>query len=461
MPELVDVVVVGAGQGGVPIAKAFADAGKKSVLVESTYVGGSCVNVGCTPTKTMVASARAAYLARRAGDLGVHAGPVTVDMAAVRTRKRTMVDDFRTGSERQVAESPGLELIMGEASFVEGKTLSVEVNGGGRRELTAETVIIDVGTRPAELKAPGAEGVEILNSTTIMELDEVPRHLLVVGGGPIGLEFSQMFRRFGAEVTVVHRSARVMEREDPEICEAISKVFRRDGIALELSTQIDQLTAKGDEIEVTLKAKDGATKTVTCSHILNATGRTSNADRLKVERARVTVNEKGYLPVDEKLQTNVEGIYAIGDVNGGPAYTHISYDDYRILEANLLQGGDRSTKDRPTPFGVFTDPEYARVGMTEKDAREAGIPIKIATLEMTGVARAIEMGETDGMMRGIVHAETGQILGFAILGIFGAELQMQIQFAMMGKLTCEQVATAVITHPTLAGGLSSLFSQVM
>lgn len=461
MPELVDVVVVGAGQGGVPIAKAFADAGKKSVLVESTYVGGSCVNVGCTPTKTMVASARAAYLARRAGDLGVHAGPVTVDMAAVRTRKRTMVDDFRTGSERQVAESPGLELIMGEASFVEGKTLSVEVNGGGRRELTAETVIIDVGTRPSELKAPGAEGIDFLNSKTIMELDEVPRHLLVVGGGPIGLEFCQMFRRFGAEVTVVHRSARVMEREDPEICEAISKVFRRDGIALELSTQIDQLTAKGDEIEVTLKAKDGATKTVTCSHILNATGRTSNADRLKVERARVTVNEKGYLPVDEKLQTNVEGIYAIGDVNGGPAYTHISYDDYRILEANLLQGGDRSTKDRPTPFGVFTDPEYARVGMTEKDALEAGIPIKIATLEMTGVARAIEMGETDGMMRGIVHAETGQILGFAILGIFGAELQMQIQFAMMGKLTCEQVATAVITHPTLAGGLSSLFSQVM
>lgn len=461
MPEQLDVVVVGAGQGGVPLAKAFADAGKRTVLVESTYVGGSCVNVGCTPTKTMVASARAAYLARRAADFGVHTGEVSVDLAFVRERKRKMVDDFRTGSERQVGESPTLELIMGEASFVEGKTLAVAVNGGGDRELTAETIIIDVGTRPAELKVTGADTVEILNSTTIMELAEIPRHLVVVGGGPIGLEFSQMFRRFGSDVTVVHRSARVMEREDPEICEAISKVFRRDGIALELSTQLDAIIATGDGIEVVLKAKDGGTKTVACSHILNATGRTSNADRLKVERAGVAVNEKGYLPVDERLATNVAGIYAIGDVNGGPAYTHISYDDYRVLEANLLTGGDRTTKDRPTPFGVFIDPEYARVGMTETEAREAGIPIKVASLEMSGVARAIEMAETDGMMRGVVHAETGQILGFAILGVFGAELQMQVQFAMMGKLTCEQVATAVITHPTLAGGLSSLFSQLM
>ena len=460
MPEQVDVVVVGAGQGGVPIAKAFADAGKRAVLIESTYVGGSCVNVGCTPTKTMVASARVAYLARRATDLGVHTGEVSVDMTAVRERKRKMVDDFRTGSERQVGESPGLELIMGEASFVEGKSIAVR-SVAGNRELTAETIVIDVGTRPAELKVDGADAIEILNSTTIMELDEIPRHLVVVGGGPIGLEFSQMFRRFGAEVTVVHRSARVMEREDPEICEAISKVFARDGIALELSTQVMRLKATGDGIEVILRANDGATKTVTCSHILNATGRTSNADRLNVERAGVEVNEKGYLPVDDRLRTNVEGIYAIGDVNGGPAYTHISYDDYRILEANLLQGGNRTTKDRPTPFGVFIDPEYARVGMTESEARKAGIPIKVATLEMTGVARAIEMAETEGMMRGVVHAETGQILGFAILGVFGAELLMQVLFAMMGKLTCEQVATAVITHPTLAGGLSSLFSQVM
>ena len=460
MPEQVDVVVVGAGQGGVPIAKAFADAGKKAVLVESTHVGGSCVNVGCTPTKTMVASARAAYLARRAADFGVHTGPVTVDLAFVRGRKRQMVDEFRTGSERQVAESPGLELIMGEASFVEGKTLAVEVNGGGRRELSAETVIVDVGTRPAELTVPGAETVDILTSTTIMELDETPRHLMIVGGGSIGLEFGQMFRRFGSEVTIVHRGERVMQREDPEICEAISKVFRRDGIALELSTQIDSLSRKGAEIIAVLKAKDGSTTTVTCSHILNATGRTSNADRLKVERAGLETDKRGYVPVNERLETNVSGIYAIGDVNGGPAYTHISYDDYRILEANLLLGGNRTTGDRPAPFGVFIDPEYARVGLTETEARERGIPIKVASLEMSGVARAMEMAETDGVMRGVVHAETGQILGFAILGVFGAELQMQVQFAMMGKLRAEQIANAVITHPTLAGGLSSLFSQV-
>jgi pyruvate/2-oxoglutarate dehydrogenase complex dihydrolipoamide dehydrogenase (E3) component len=409
VPEQVDVVVVGAGQGGVPIAKAFADAGKRAVLVESTHVGGSCVNVGCTPTKTMVASARTAYLARRSADYGVHTGEVSVDLAFVRERKRRLVDEFRTGSERQVAESPGLELIMGEASFVEGKTLTVAVNGGGRRELTAETVIVDVGTRPAELTVPGADTVEVLNSTTIMELAEVPRHLVVVGGGPIGLEFGQMFRRFGSEVTIVHRSELVMEREDPEICEAISTVFRRDGIALELSTQVESLSSRGDEIEAVLMLKDGTTRTVVCSHVLNATGRTSNADRLKVERAGLEVNEKGYIPVDEKLRTNVDGIYAIGDVNGGPAYTHISYDDFRILEANLLKGGDRSTKDRYAPFGVFIDPEYARVGLTEAEAKKLDIPIKVASLEMSGVARAMEMADTVGLMRGVVHAETGQI----------------------------------------------------
>ena len=460
MPEQVDVVVVGAGQGGVPIAKAFADAGKKAVLVESTHVGGSCVNVGCTPTKTMVASARAAYLARRSADFGVHTGPVTVDLAFVRGRKRKMVDEFRTGTERQVAESPGLELIMGEASFAEGKTLVVEVNGGGRRELAAETVIVDVGTRPAELEVPGAETVEILNSTTIMELDEIPRHLVIVGGGSIGLEFGQMFRRFGSEVTIVHRGDRVMKHEDPEFSEAICDVLRREAIGLELSTQIDSLARNGGEIEAVLKAKDGGLRTVVCSHILNATGRISNADRLKVERAGLETDGRGYIPVDERLETNVPGIYAIGDVNGGPAYTHISYDDYRILEANLLKGGDRTTRDRPTPYAVFIDPEYARVGLTETEARGRGIPIKVASLEMSGVARALEMAEADGLMRGIVHSETGQILGFAILGVFGAELQMQVQFAMMGKLTYDQIANAVITHPTLAGGLSSLFSQV-
>ena len=460
MPEQVDVVVVGAGQGGVPIAKAFADAGKKAVLIESTHVGGSCVNVGCTPTKTMVASARAAYQARRSADYGVHTGEVSVDLAFVRERKRKMVDEFRTGSERQVAESPGLELIMGEASFAEGKRLAVSVNGGGRRELTAETVIVDVGTRPAELKVPGADTVEVLNSTTIMELAEIPRHLVVVGGGSIGLEFAQMFRRFGSEVTIVHRGDRIMKNEDPEISGAIAAVLRRDGIALQLSTQIDRLAGTPDGIDLTLKPKDGDSRRIVGSHVLNATGRTSNADRLKVVRAGLEVNEKGYIPVDDKLRTNVDGIYAIGDVNGGPAYTHISYDDYRILEANLLKGGDRSTKDRYAPFGVFIDPEYARVGLTEAEAKKQDIPIKVASLEMSGVARAMEMAETDGLMRGVVHAETGQILGFAILGVFGAELQMQVQFAMMGKLTADRIADAVITHPTLAGGLSSLFSQV-
>jgi pyruvate/2-oxoglutarate dehydrogenase complex dihydrolipoamide dehydrogenase (E3) component len=453
-----DAIVIGAGQSGGPLASALARGGRRTALVEREHVGGTCINVGCTPTKTMVASARVAYLARRGADYGVQTGPISVDMAAVRQRKRAIVESFRGGSERRIRETPGLDLLMGEASFVDAGTVTVHMLDGTERGLSADLILINAGDHPIMPPLPGLETVPALTSTSIMELDTVPDHLLVLGGGYVGLEFGQMFRRFGSQVTVVQRGSRLLNREDADIADAVAEILRQDGIDVLLDSSAEAVTGTEGAIRLTVHGPEGE-RQLAGSHLLVATGRAPNTERLNLQAAGVATDERGVIRVDERLETNVPGIYAMGDVKGGPAFTHISYDDYRILRANLIEGGSATTAGRMVPYTVFIDPQLGRVGLTEAEARGQGRRIRVAKMPMSYVARALEVDEPRGVMKVIVDAESGQILGCAILGIEGGEIMAMLQIAMMGKIPYSTLQEAIFAHPTLAESLNNLFSN--
>jgi pyruvate/2-oxoglutarate dehydrogenase complex dihydrolipoamide dehydrogenase (E3) component len=453
-----DAIIIGAGQGGGPLSTALAKAGRRTALIERDQVGGTCINYGCTPTKTMVASARVAWLARRGADYGVQTGPIGIDQTVVRERKRAMVESFRAGSEKQFTSTDGLELIRGSATFTGPHSLRVTCDGSGQ-ELTADLIFIDTGTRNAAPKIAGLDTVPHLDSTSIMELDETPDHLIVLGGGYIGLEFAQMFRRFGSTVTVIQRASHLLVREDDDIADAMHQILEEDGIDVFLDTEASRVQKADDGIEVTVKSKGGE-QAITGSHLLVAIGRAPNTDDLNLSAAGVETNDKGFVTVNERLETNVPGIYALGDVNGGPQFTHISYDDFRVVRDNLLKGGNRTTHDRQVPYCVFTDPELGRVGLTERQAREQGYQIRVAKMKMSSVARAREMDETRGLMKVLVDAKTDQILGGAILGVWGGEIMTQLQLAMMGKVTCREISDAVFAHPTLGESLNNLLSSL-
>jgi len=455
-PEQYDGIVIGSGQGGTPLAKTLANAGWKTALIEREHIGGTCINVGCTPTKTMYNSARVAYLTRRSADYGVHTESLAVNMSEVRARKQKVVDSFRDGGLRSVELTKGLDLLKGEATFTGQKTLDVQLNGGGKRTIRGEKIFINTGGRPTVPDIEGLGSVPFLNSTSIMELDELPGHLLVMGGGYIGLEFGQMFRRFGSKVTIVHRGDRVLAREDPDIADEIAKILREDGIDLLLNTEVAGAALTEGKIRITVTNAEGE-KTLTGTHLLVAVGRTPNTDRLNLKAAGIETDSRGHVKVNDRLETNVTGVYALGDVNGGPQFTHISYDDFRIIRANLLEGREASTKGRLVPNTVFIDPQLGRVGLSESEAREKSLNIRVAKLPMTSVARAIEMGETRGLMKAVVDADTNQILGCAVLGVEGGELMAMFEIAMMGKLPYMTLKEAIFAHPTLAESLNSLF----
>lgn len=438
------------------MARDLADAGWKTAILERDRVGGTCVVRGCTPTKTMVASARVAYLSRRSGDYGVETGPVSVDMEAVRDRKREMVDRWVSGSREGLEGRENLELVFGEARFRGPREVEVDLRDGGPRRLAAERIFVNVGARPRVPSIEDLEEVDFLDSTSVMELGEVPRHLIVLGGGFIGLEFGQMFRRFGAGVTVIDRGERLVGREDADVSEAIGEIFEEDGIEVVLGAEARKVEARGDEIEIVVESGNGE-RAVSGSHLLVAVGRASNADSLDLDAAGITTDERGWIPVNERLETGVEGIWAMGDVTGAAPFTHTAYDDYRVIKANLLEGGDRTTKDRILPYTVFIDPQLGRVGTTEREARERGGNVRVAKLPMSRVARAIEVGETRGFMKAVVDADSERILGAAVLGIEGGEVVSVLQTAMMGDLPYTALRDAVIAHPTLAESLNNLF----
>lgn len=453
-----DVIIIGAGQAGVPLASAFAQDGRKTALVEATHVGGTCVNEGCTPTKTMVASARVAYLARRAADYGVQVGDVSVDMSVVRKRKRDIVESFRGGNERRL-EQNGVELLMGEAQFSDAKNVTVHMNSGETQKISGDLIFINAGARPSKPDLPGIDTVRWLDSTSIMELDQVPEHLIVLGGGYVGLEFGQMFRRFGAQVTVVQRGARLLAREDADIADAVATIMREDGIDVLLNTAAQRVEQNAaGEVQLTVKTPDGE-RMIKGSHLLVAAGRTPNSDRLNLAAAGVFTDKHGNIIANERLETNVAGIYAFGDIKGGPAFTHISYDDFRIIKTNLISGGTATITNRLVPYTVFIDPQLGRVGMSEEEARAAGRSIKVATMPMNYVARALETDESRGMMKAVVDASNDQIIGFAMLGIEGGEIMSAVQLAMMGKLPYTALRDGVFAHPTLAESLNNLFTN--
>jgi pyruvate/2-oxoglutarate dehydrogenase complex dihydrolipoamide dehydrogenase (E3) component len=457
--EPYDAIVIGSGQGGTPLALALAKAGLKTAIVERNHVGGTCVNVGCTPTKTMVASARVAYLARRSVDYGVDSGPVTVRMSAVRRRKQKIVESFRESVLKNIEKAPGLELFKGEAKFIGPRLLEVFLTEGGTRLLTGKRIFINTGARSATPPITGLDTVVTLDSSSIMELETLPSHLLVMGGGYVGLEFGQMFRRFGSQVTIVHRGDHLLSREDPDVADEVARILDEDGIRLMLNSEAIRANSLNDSVNLIVRTKERET-TLEGSHLLVAVGREPNTDQLNLQSAGVHTDEHGFIKVNDRLETNIDGVYALGDVKGGPAFTHISYDDFRILRANLLQGDQATTKGRLVPYTVFVDPQLGRIGLTETEARNQGLHINVAKLPMSRIARAIEMSETRGFMKAVVDVETKQILGCAVLGIEGGELMAMFEIAMIGHLPYTTLKDAVFAHPTLAESLNNLFMSM-
>ncbi len=455
-----DAIVIGSGQGGTPLSKALAGAGWKVALVEHQFVGGSCINFGCTPTKTMIASARVAHLVSRAKDYGVNAAFSSIDLDAVLKRKRDIVESFRSGSLKGILSTEGLTLYEGFGRFVGDKTLEITMTEGSSKRLAADIFIINTGTSPAVPPVLGFDQVPALNSTTIMEVGQLPKHLIIIGGGYVGLEFGQMFKRFGSNVTIVHRGRQLLSREDEDVADEMAKIFKGEGIDILLNTQpVKASHAPEAGFRVTVNT-NGQEKVLEGSHLLLAAGRSPNTADLNLEATGLSADKKGFITVNNLLETTVKGIYAIGDVKGGPAFTHIAYDDYKILSKNLLENDNASIDGRLVPYAVFTDPQLGRVGLTEQEARSLGYKVKIAKIPMTWVARALETDETRGLMKAVVDAETDQILGAAILGIEGGEVMAVLQVAMLGKLPYTAIRDGVFAHPTLAESLNNLFMAI-
>jgi pyruvate/2-oxoglutarate dehydrogenase complex dihydrolipoamide dehydrogenase (E3) component len=454
-----DAIVIGSGQAGTPLCKKLAQAGKKTALIEQRWVGGTCVNDGCTPTKAMIASAKAAYLAARCTDLGVTIDSYHINMKQIKKRKDEIVRSFRDGSVKALEQTENLDLVYGEATFTAPKTIKVTLNDGGETELKADLIFINTGAKPHIPQIDGLSGVDYLDSTSIMELEEVPEHLLIIGGNYIGLEFGQMFKRFGSKVSIIERSGRIMTREDEDIANEMTKILKAEGLDIYTNAITQKLYKTAGKIDAAIKAGDEHLN-LNCSHILVATGRTPQTQALNLEATGVAVDEKGFIKVNDKLETAASGIYALGDVKGGPAFTHISYHDFTIVYRNLFEGADISEKDRPIPYCMFTDPQLGRVGLTETQARAQGLDIKVAKLPMSRVARAIETGETRGLMKAVVDAKTKQILGAAILAEEGGEIMAVLEMAMQGGVTYEQIRYCVFAHPTYSESLNNLFMTI-
>lgn len=448
-----DAIVVGAGQSGPFLAARMVERGMTVALIERKFLGGTCVNAGCMPTKTLVASARAAHVARRAGDYGVRIpGEIGIDMQVVRDRARTVTMNARNGLIGWFDGMQGITVVYGHARFEDART--VTVNG---EKLTAPRVFLNVGARPAVPDMPGLADIDYLTSTSIIQLDTLPKHLAVIGGSYIGLEFAQMYRRFGADVTVIERGPKLASREDADVSDAIADILRSEGITVHTDADGIAFAKTRDGIAVSA----GAGKPdVQASHVLVATGRSPNTDDLGLDLAGVAIDKRGYIIVDDKLATNVEGISALGDCNGRGAFTHTSYNDFEIAAANLLDGEDRKLSDRIPAYALYIDPPLGRVGMTEKQARASGREILISTRPMSRVGRANERGETKGFMKVIADAETKQILGAAILGIEGDEAIHGFIDAMNARAPYPVLQWAVPIHPTVSELIPTLLADL-
>jgi pyruvate/2-oxoglutarate dehydrogenase complex dihydrolipoamide dehydrogenase (E3) component len=452
--ELYDVVVLGSGAAGKLLAWTLASQGKHLAVIERRYVGGSCPNIACLPSKNVIHGAKVASYFRRGAEFGIAIGDWKVEMPAVRDRKRKMVDGLVAIHLEKYRES-GAELVMGNGRFVAPKTLEVALNAGGTRTLRGETVVIDTGSRARIDDTPGLAESRPLTHVEALDLDHLPEHLIVLGGGYVGLELAQAFRRFGSLVTVVERLGSLIHREDPDVTEAIERLFRDEGIDVLTGTAVLRVEGRSGE-SIRLHAARGA---IEGTHLLVAGGRTPNTDGIGLEKAGVETDERGHVKVNERLQTTAEGVWAVGDCAGSPYFTHIGADDFRVVLDNL-SGGDRVTTGRQVPYCLFTDPELARVGLSEREARERGIGYRLVKIPLEAVLRTRTLSETRGFLKALIEKEDDRILGFTAFGAEAGEVMAVAQVAMLAGLPYTALRDAVLTHPTMAEGLGDLFSSV-
>ncbi len=451
-----DAIIIGSGQGGGPLAHKLADLEWKVAFIERDHLGGSCINYGCTPTKAMVPSARLAHYARRAPEFGVHTGQVKVNMAEVVARKNKLVEEWRGGQAYHAESRLTLDLYRGHSRFTGPHT--VEVNG---EELTSQKIFINTGTRPRIIPIRGLDEVDYLTNRNVMDLTEIPEHLLILGGNYLGLKFGQMFRRFGSEVTVVELMDQIIPREDEDVAESLQAALEDEGMKFHLESQASKVARTADgQIELTITRKDDSVETLKGSHLLVAIGRTPNSDGLGLDKTGIETYGPGFIKHNEKLETNVPGVWVIGDVKGGPAFTHVSYDDHLIIYDNLINGKSRTITGRLVPYALFTDPELGRVGLSEKAAREAGYNLKVGKIPMEWVARAIERTETKGLMKVVINADNDRILGATILGSEGGEVVQVLMALMMADAPWTLFEKASFIHPTIVEGFFSLMDNV-
>jgi pyruvate/2-oxoglutarate dehydrogenase complex dihydrolipoamide dehydrogenase (E3) component len=456
-PEEFDLVILGGGTGSTIAAWTFAAEGKRVAVIDRKYIGGSCPNIACLPSKNIIHSAKVVDYFRRSKEFGVSHGGFKVDMAGVRERKRSMVRGLNDMYMKNYRNT-GAEFILGTGRFVAPKTVEVTLTGGTTRQLRGTNVIVSTGTRATLDAIPGLTEAQPLTHIEALELDEIPEHLLVIGGGYVGVEFSQAIRRFGGKVTVIDRNERLMSKEDPDVCDALRSLLADEGIDILLNARIQRVAGKsGDSVSVVIE-QDGREKILDGSHLLVATGRTPNTEGLRLELAGVELTERGYVKVNERLQTTAPGVWAIGEVAGSPQFTHISVDDFRVVHSNL-SSGNRVTTGRQVPYCLFTDPELSRIGLSETEAKAQGIPYRLFKIPMEANLRARTLSETRGFLKALVQADGDSILGFTAFGVGAGEILGAVQFAMIAGLPYTAMRDAVLTHPTLIEGLISLFSS--
>lgn len=455
MSKKFDAIIIGTGQSGPPLAGRMTREGMKTAIIERKLFGGTCVNVGCIPTKTLVASARAAHMARRAGDFGVAIdGVVSVDMKKVKARKDSVVRQSNEGVTRWLKGMDKLTVFEGHGSLESANT--VRVNG---ELLEADRIVLNPGGRAAVPKMPGIDDIDYLTNSSMMEVDFLPEHLVVIGGSYIGLEFGQMYRRFGSRVTVVQRGPRLIEREDEDVSEAVKEILENEGIDVRLNAECTAFEKRGSEIAVTAHC-EGADQQVIGSHVLLAVGRKPNTDDLGLENAGVETDPRGFIQVDDRLRTNVPGIWAMGDANGMGAFTHTSYNDYEILAANLFDNDTRSVSDRIVTYGLFIDPPLGRAGMTESQVRESGRKAVVGKMKMSDVGRARERGETQGFMKILIDVESKKILGACVLGIGGDEVIHSVLDVMYADAPYTVIQRAVHIHPTVTELIPTMLGEL-
>lgn len=455
-----DAIIIGSGQAAKPLSQKLSKAGWKTLMIEKSKadLGGVCLNVGCTPTKTLIASAKTMQAVKTAEKHGIKVSGLTLDFSIAQKRKEQIVADSKTGLIERTEKAQNLELIYGTASFSGEKSVLIKKQNGEEEEYTAPYIFIDAGSRPAVPKIKGLENVKWYDSTGILGLEEVPEKLIIVGAGYIGLELGQMYQRFGSQVTLIETSGQIMSREDADIAESLQQLLEDEGLQFHLNSSVEKVEGGEKEIKVTVE-KDGQKETLTGTHLLLVTGRESNADSLNTEKAGIKLDKKGYIEVNDHLETNIKGVFALGDINGGPQFTHVAYNDFVTVYKNIIEKKDISTKDRMIPYTMFTDPQLGRIGLTEKEAREKGLNVSILTIPGKRITRGLETGSPQGLWKAVVEKETGKILGAAIVCTEGGEIATVVQMAMEGGIPAQYLAQAIFSHPTYSESLNTLFSE--